>query len=900
MRINAPLLVSAAVCVILSGPVQAASNPSTAKVQFHLEAQPLVDAVASWSKQSGLQLIWQTRSPEMATRLAPSVTGSYSADEALALLLAGSGLTYTFVDSRTVAILPERLDAAGEVAGEPISFAGSDDQTSMRASNSAASSPGASGALRRSNAENPQLRHEVIVDEIVVTGTNIRGVQPSSPLLVLTREQIKLAGHANIGEVARAIPQNFAGGQNPGVIAAGGVANQDVTGSSSFNLRGIGPDATLTLLNGVRLPYDGFSQATDVSVIPVAAIERLEVLLDGASATYGSDAVGGVANLITKRDYEGLDLSARYGEATEGGYVQNQYDAVAGTTWGGGSVMVTADVSRNSSVKARDRSYLAQLPNQNVTIYPEMSQEGAFLGVRQELGAALEARLDAFYTNRDHTTEVQFSSASRSISSSDSAIWGVVPALQYRLPGGWSLEAAAFLGKNEAEITQRNYSAATGIQASEARTCYCNEAESINVQLTGSLASLPGGEVSMSVGGGYRKNSFDRINLLANSVVTEGSRSSRYGFAEVNVPLVSAAQDVAFIRRLSLNGAVRYEDYGRDDFGDVTTPKVGLIWSPVDSIDAKLSWGKSFKAPTLLQQHQDKTVTNIPASSLGIAGLAPGTTVLVSSGGNSDLEPERAETISAGLVVRPRSLPDLHLEMSYFEIKYSDRVTIPLASFSEILTDPAVADFVSVAPGQAEQAALIGSADLFNDFSGFGYDPSLVGAIVRNTYLNTSEWKLDGVDLYAAYSDLPLLKGKVQVTLGASWIDGTQRLTRQAPEIDVTGVIYFPADFRARAGVSWSRSELTMSAFANHIAGVTNTTHPARERSASMTTVDLVIDYRWRRTMIGDVGINLAVFNALNEEPPHLTASTMFGYSYDSTNYSPLGRNVVLTLSKSF
>ncbi|NJC00036.1 outer membrane receptor for ferrienterochelin and colicin [Sphingomonas trueperi] len=82
------------------------------------------------------------------------------------------------------------------------------------------------------------------------------------------------------------------------------------------NLRGLGSDATLTLINGHRLPYDAVNQGVDISIIPLAALERIEVITDGASALYGSDAVGGVANLILRRDYDGLLTSARVGAST--------------------------------------------------------------------------------------------------------------------------------------------------------------------------------------------------------------------------------------------------------------------------------------------------------------------------------------------------------------------------------------------------------------------------------------------------------------------------------------------------------------------------------------------------------------------------------------------------------
>src|SRR5690606_21184391 len=122
---------------------------------------------------------------------------------------------------------------------------------------------------------------------------------------------------------------NFTGGQNPGVlmgnVAGGGLANQNVTGGSGLNLRGLGPDASLTLLSGRRLAYGGFVQSVDISAIPVEAVERVEIVADGASAIYGSDAVGGVANVVLKRDFEGVALSARYGAASDGGLATHEY-----------------------------------------------------------------------------------------------------------------------------------------------------------------------------------------------------------------------------------------------------------------------------------------------------------------------------------------------------------------------------------------------------------------------------------------------------------------------------------------------------------------------------------------------------------------------------------------------
>ena len=159
---------------------------------------------------------------------------------------------------------------------------------------------------------------------IVVTGTRIRGARIIGDTISLDRETIVEAGQIDLGEAIRSLPQNFSGGQNPGIGSGAGFANSNVNSASSANLRGLGPDATLTLLNGHRLPYDSAFAGVDISSIPLAAVDRIEVVPDGASALYGSDAVAGVVNVILRRDFEGITTSAQIGASTDGGNFRQQ------------------------------------------------------------------------------------------------------------------------------------------------------------------------------------------------------------------------------------------------------------------------------------------------------------------------------------------------------------------------------------------------------------------------------------------------------------------------------------------------------------------------------------------------------------------------------------------------
>src|SRR3546814_13052525 len=113
-------------------------------------------------------------------------------------------------------------------------------------------------------------------EDIVVTGSRISGAPSAAPVIRVTSEDIRNGGQADLGEVARSLPQNFGGGQNPGIGSGQGTQNQNVNvnGASTFNLRGIGHSAPLTPLTGNRLPYSGTQRVIDITARPTAAGER--------------------------------------------------------------------------------------------------------------------------------------------------------------------------------------------------------------------------------------------------------------------------------------------------------------------------------------------------------------------------------------------------------------------------------------------------------------------------------------------------------------------------------------------------------------------------------------------------------------------------------------------------
>ena len=240
--------------------------------------------------------------------------------------------------------------------------------------------------------------------DIVVTGTRLRGVELPSPRITVRQEDIRKAGISNLGDFARSLPQSFSGGQNPGVtVGALGDNNENVSSASSLNLRGLGPDATLTLLNGRRLAYNSAAQAIDISAIPLLAVDRVEVITDGASAIYGSDAVAGVANVILKRSYNGLVASGRVGASTDGGDTQQQYSLLGGVTGSSAGLLAVYDFERDTSIRAGDRSFASgSFPS--TTLLPSQRHHSGLVTAYWEATTNLTASIDALYSSRRSLT----------------------------------------------------------------------------------------------------------------------------------------------------------------------------------------------------------------------------------------------------------------------------------------------------------------------------------------------------------------------------------------------------------------------------------------------------------------------------------------------------------------
>lgn len=185
---------------------------------------------------------------------------------------------------------------------------------------------------------------------IVVTGSRIRGIDPvGSNVIAIDSDKIMEEPVSSTNDILRRVPQVVSLGANrAGGSAQNGAAN--ATRGAGINLRGLSTNATLLLYDGKRLPPQGTQgQFTDPSVIPSIALSRIEVVADGTSAVYGSDAVAGVVNLILRKDFSGLEGRVRYG-FTEGNHYEAQVALLAGQKWDGGYITVAGEYSKNNNL----------------------------------------------------------------------------------------------------------------------------------------------------------------------------------------------------------------------------------------------------------------------------------------------------------------------------------------------------------------------------------------------------------------------------------------------------------------------------------------------------------------------------------------------------------------------
>jgi outer membrane receptor protein involved in Fe transport len=846
----------------LAAPLGAAVAEPRA-MAFNIGAGSLDTALLAYAAQSHRQLLYDTGL--VAGLKSNGLKGRFGQDEALARLLAGSGIM--FDHGRADVVVLKRQANVPVAAGDPI--------------DSADASGGAVTAAQNA------ADHVTQVGEVEVTGSHIHGARPIAPVQTLTRDDIETSGYSQTGDLVRSIPENFGGGQNPGVMNTGGGASANVTNASTVNLRGLGPDATLTLLNGRRLADDGLAQAPDISAIPLAAVDHVEVVTDGASALYGADAVAGVVNFVLRQDYDGGETSATVGGATQGGGFETDYNAIGGKTWTTGHALASIEYLHQDDIFVHQRDNTAAAPAGN-TLLGAQNRLSLFADAGQNLAPWVSARVDAIYSQRQSGQDAHLSPGSIALKNDlKSDVYQVNPGLDFRLPAGWTAALDGSISRSADDLSFRDDAGARN------DTYYHNATQSVEAHADGALLSLPSGALKLAVGAGYRREGFE-----TNATVAAASRDVAYVYGEAAVPLVTPSKARRGLNALDLSLAGRVERYS--DFGMTSNPKVALRYVPIEGLALRGTWGTSFKAPTFNQLYSQR---NLEYFSAALLSGPPSGNALINFGGNPDLKPERATAWTAGLDWSAPQVRGLVVSATYFNIDYTGRIANPISSPRTTLSNPIFAPFVIRNPTPAQQAAVIASTPIFNNFSGGPYDPSQTVALVEDVFTNVTAQNISGVDL-SIKTSFHLPRGFIDAFANATWLDITQQTIPTVPAIRLTGTLFNPPTVRVRSGLTWSYAGFTATGILNYVSSETDTNLAPAAPIGSWTTVDLNLAYRvpGGHSLLSGFEASLAITNLFDKAPPVAKGAALQaqGIQFDSANTSDIGRFVAVTLRKRF
>ncbi|OYW74270.1 MAG: hypothetical protein B7Z26_11525 [Asticcacaulis sp. 32-58-5] len=202
---------------------------------------------------------------------------------------------------------------------------------------------------------------EAEVTEVTVVGSRIRKdtYNSASPIQVITRNESTMAGLSSTSAILQSTAVTGGGAQINN--AFGGLVTNGGPGANTVGLRGLGPGRTLVLINGRRVAPAGSRGSVgsaDLNVLPNALINRVDVLRDGASAIYGSDAIGGVINVVT-RNVQGVSLEAQYNKPVDGGGEQTRLAFIAGKTWDRFSAQGSVEYYESEEMKYGDRDWMS-------------------------------------------------------------------------------------------------------------------------------------------------------------------------------------------------------------------------------------------------------------------------------------------------------------------------------------------------------------------------------------------------------------------------------------------------------------------------------------------------------------------------------------------------------------
>jgi len=547
------------------------------------------------------------------------------------------------------------------------------------------------------------------LDTVIVTGTRSTERTVSSslqPIDVITPQQLQQSGATQLtAALARLVPSlNF---PQPTTISGAEVARP-------VTLRGLSPDQVLVLIDGKRQHSGAFlnlggaigrgSNPVDLNAIPVSAIERIEVLRDGQSARYGSDAIGGVINVILKKSGTGGQVTAKFGGYDAGDGLQRQLSADTGFKLGDkGSIHVAIDTQNNdgSNRAGRDQTAASVGTTYGKKVYwlgdPAVQSNKVSVVGQYEFSKAAEVYFEALYRrDRDETASLY---RHRGDSTNVASIYpsGYLPVsipivndatltagLRGELGDGWHYDASVSHGSNEydqrSHSINADYYRAFGetpffIQGADYKTNQQVVNLDISKEITTSWLPNP---VSVSFGAEYLRQAYK---------VTPGDAVSQYG---ANGGITGDLQgnwqrhdtseyidlETNLTDRFAVSLAGRHENYS--DFGGTTSGSLSGRFDFTPRVAVRGSVGTGFRAPTLVQQHYADISSQLQDLGQGQVLVQSGTFPVDAAAarllGAEKLKPEKSRSATLGLVLEP--LNGWNVSVDAYYIKINNRINL--------------------------------------------------------------------------------------------------------------------------------------------------------------------------------------------------------------------------------
>ena len=568
------------------------------------------------------------------------------------------------------------------------------------------------------------------LDTVIVTGTRVADrtvAESQSPIDIITPEALQATGTSELATaLSRALPSlNF---PRPALT-------DGTSGIRPAQLRGLSPDQVLVLVDGKRRHTSAMinvngsigrgASAVDINAIPIAAIERVEVLRDGASAQYGSDAIAGVINIVLKGSGSGGSLAIDHGQYSAGDGNKDQLSGDTGITFGNGRGQLHL-AGQYSQQDESNRAGPYQGTTPNTGNFPSVGETTFVVGDPQVDATAASANAsfafsdsvtgyaNALLSNRDITSFAFYRSPNHSGQSALLAqVYpdGYVPEInQYSkdrsivagvkgsTANGWTWDLSANHGENTLDFHTRN-SINYSLGATSPDSFYDGTLEYtqdiFNADFTKSLDWGLAYPATLSFGAEYRRETWEQNPGEANSYTGSGAQGFA-GFTPVNAVdadrhnyAVYAGLEADLTDKFSAGVTGRYEDYS--DFGDKFSGKLSARYAFTDTLALRATASSGFRAPSLAQQSYQAVTSTIVNGAFVERGTFPANSLAAQALGSSPLKAETSTSYSVGLVLQPADR--LYLTVDAYQIEIDDRIA--LSSNITTTGNAAVADLLT-------------------------------------------------------------------------------------------------------------------------------------------------------------------------------------------------------------